>query len=170
MFDQFYGAAAAASFTLLGLWWLVVQTVHRSVTADPGLRRMGYHISLYFLLPGTMSLIALIEVEGASLWRTTFAVVSGVGVLQVGLLLVSLARGSAPASVRSPAAAAGMVTGLVVYLAMFLIAVRPAFVSGVAGNVRPLAVEAVLLAVLLFLGVNLAWRSFVSVPPEPPAA
>ena len=60
MLVAFYQTAAQLCFTLLGLWWLVLQTKYKEWINDSERRRMATSISLYFLLPGAMSLIALL--------------------------------------------------------------------------------------------------------------
>jgi hypothetical protein len=47
---------AQASFTLLALWWVLLQIRHDEWFADTAYRRRAYDVSLYFLLPGIMSL------------------------------------------------------------------------------------------------------------------
>ena len=73
MLVAFYQTAAQLCFTLLGLWWLVLQTKYKEWINDSERRRMATSISLYFLLPGAMSLIALLGADIPPLWRTTFA-------------------------------------------------------------------------------------------------
>lgn len=55
MFDSFYSTVAQASFTLLGLWWVVLQIRYGPWMRNPGVRRAVYDISLYFLLPSERS-------------------------------------------------------------------------------------------------------------------
>ena len=56
----FYATTSAVSFTLLGFWWVVVQFRHNEMTQDPGRRRLAFVVSLHFILPGLMSLGALL--------------------------------------------------------------------------------------------------------------
>jgi hypothetical protein len=65
--ESFYTTAAQLCFTLLGLWWLVVQTRQDIWTGSAQRRQIATHISLYFLLPGSRSLIALISTEVISI-------------------------------------------------------------------------------------------------------
>ena len=59
----FYATTSAVSFTLLGFWWVVVQFRHDEMTQDPGRRRLAFVVSLHFILPGLMSLGALLTAD-----------------------------------------------------------------------------------------------------------
>jgi hypothetical protein len=91
--DVFYLSVSTASFTLLGLWLVVVHARDewRLVVAR---RRMAYVASLHFLVPGAMSVLAL---------------------------------------------------------------AAPGLVQAVGLSLTPLQVEAVVLSLLLFFGVQTAW-------------
>src|SRR4029453_15141182 len=91
--------------------------------------------------------------------RVSFAVVAAGGVL--ALVLV---RGPAPTGLGVAAyGAAG-----VLYLLIALVAVVPSMVADIGVLARPLQVEAVLLTMLVFLGVNVAWLLlFDQAPPHP---
>lgn len=88
--ETFYTVVAELSFTLLGLWWLVVQTRHDLWIRDPLRRRIATNISLYFLLPGSMSLFALLQPEVGGFWRLAFVTAGGVGVFATATLLCAL--------------------------------------------------------------------------------
>src|SRR5204863_450425 len=62
--DGFYGAMAQVSFTLLGLWWVVVQFKYSDLMRDRRRRIQAYDTSLYFVLPGIMSLISQLASSG----------------------------------------------------------------------------------------------------------
>ncbi|CAN5916897.1 hypothetical protein BH23ACT10_BH23ACT10_23100 [soil metagenome] len=115
---------ATINFTLLGLWWLVIRErtdIGRNHAAG---RRMGYVVSLQFLIPGTMSLLAHV-----ALGR-----------------LADLRRG------RGDRGASG--AG-----------------DGAATTVVSAADRGVLLCILVFLGVNVAWTVAMAPRPDdqPPA-
>ena len=65
----FYATTSAVSFTLLGFWWVVVQFRHNEMTQDPGRRRLAFVVSLHFILPGLMSLGALLTADAPLIWR-----------------------------------------------------------------------------------------------------
>src|SRR5262249_18300601 len=85
-FLVFYQTVAQLCFTVLGLWILVLQTKYRDWTAKPVRRRMATNISLYFLLPGCMSLLALLSLHAAILWQGAFVIAGGLGMIETALL------------------------------------------------------------------------------------
>ena len=54
----FYQLLATASFTLLGLWFVVVGLSHGGWRTDPTRHRYDLHVALHFLLPGATGLAA----------------------------------------------------------------------------------------------------------------
>src|SRR5437016_13206544 len=75
MLTNFYVAFAPLSFTLLGLWLVVVQTRHTEWRASPHHRRRAYAVFLHFALPGLMTLLALIDSGSSTLWRVSLCVI-----------------------------------------------------------------------------------------------
>jgi hypothetical protein len=163
MLTVFYQTAAQLCFTLLGLWWLVLQTKYREWIGDSESRRTATNISLYFLLPGVMSLIALLGADIPPLWRTTFALASGVGALQTLLSGLGARRRE-----RGTLVAAGQWLGFALYLLVVIIAITPPQISlslfGVTllgFGVPPLLASGLSLSLLITLGVLLAWGFFL---------
>src|SRR3954468_20690010 len=81
----FYATTSAVSFTLLGFWWVVVQFRHDEMTRDPGRRRLAFVVSLHFILPGLMSLGALLTADAPLVWRLTFGSAGVAGMAAVVL-------------------------------------------------------------------------------------
>ena len=83
MLSGFYGAFSPACFALLGLWLVVVQIRLGEWQGSPPHRRRSYGVALHFVLPGMMSLLALIDPADPVFWRVSFAVIalSGAAVL-----------------------------------------------------------------------------------------
>ena len=81
----FYATTSAVSFTLLGFWWVVVQFRHDEMTGDPGRRRLAFVVSLHFILPGLMSLGALLTGDAPIVWRLTFGTAGIAGMVAVVL-------------------------------------------------------------------------------------
>jgi len=90
----FYQALAGISFTLLGLWFGVVQFAHGGWRTDPRQHRAGLHVALHFFLPGMASLASMLagQVAGGLIWRTTFVAAGLIGVVEA-VLFVRLQRG-----------------------------------------------------------------------------
>jgi len=56
-------------FTLLGLWFIVVQTCHAECRRSAVHRRRAYGVALHFSLAGLMSLLSLVDPASTALWR-----------------------------------------------------------------------------------------------------
>ena len=156
----FYQTVAQLCFTLLGLWWLVLQTKYQEWTGDPTRRRMITNISLYFLLPGSMSLMALLAAQQHLLWQVSFFVASGIGAIETSALLLG-ERAHAVGRPHWPRWAlrwAGVALYVVVALAALV-----AFIPGAARrlHVDPLTLSGVLITLLVVSGVLLAWLYFI---------
>jgi len=160
MLTDFYVAFATVCFTLLGLWIIVVQTRHAEWRRSPVHRRRAYGVALHFSLPGLMSLLSLVDPASTALWRISFAIVAAGGVIALALV-----RGPAPTGLGAAAYGAAVV----LYILIALVAVAPGMVADLGVLVRPLRVEAVLLTMLVFLGVNVAWLLLFDQAPPPSA-
>jgi len=147
MLTDFYVAFATVCFTLLGLWIIVVQTRHAEWRHSAIHRRRAYGVALHFSLPGLMSLLSLVDPASTTLWRIAFAIVAG------GVMALALVRGPAPTGLGAAAYGAAVV----LYVLIALVAVAPGLVADIGVLALPLRVEAVLLTILVFLGVNVAW-------------
>jgi hypothetical protein len=145
---DFYISFSAVCFTLLGLWLIVVQTRHAEWRRSSLHRRRAYGVAMHFSLPGLMSLLALVNPDSSTLWRVSFAIASLGGVI----VLIAV-RGSAPGKLGW----AAYMLAIAIYALVGLLAIAPRIVSGVGLGVAPVRVEAVLLTVLVFAGVNVAW-------------
>jgi len=148
MLKDFYAAFAAVCFTLLGLWIIVVQTRHAEWRRAALHRRRAYGVALHFSLPGLMSLLALVDPASSTLWRLAFAIVASGGVL-----VLALVWGPAPTRVGL----AAYLTAVLLYLLIAVVAAAPQILPKLQVALLPLRVEAILLTVVVFLGVNVAW-------------
>lgn len=159
--QAFYQTAAQLCFTLLGLWWLVLQTKYMEWIGDPRRRRMVTNISLYFLLPGAMSLLALLSPQAHLLWQAAFIVASGLGVFETLALLLGKR-----ASAGSWLAVALRWSGAVLYTAIAALALAslvPALNAALRGSA--LTVSGILITLLIVSGVTLAWTYFIEPRP-----
>ncbi len=148
--DAFYQSVATVSFTLLGLWWVVVQLKFKAGSGDPVRRRHAYGIATFFLLPGEMSKVSSVNSDQAALWRVAFGVTALLGVLEVVLYLrTGGERATGPLAVR--------LAGLVLYVVIALFALRPELTTDLGVALEPREVEAILVALLVVVGANLAW-------------
>jgi hypothetical protein len=148
--DDFYRSVATVSFTLLGLWWLVVQGRYQGGDGARGARRHAYGIVLFFLLPGVMSLISSINADLSTLWRVAFGACAVIGIVEFGLYLAT----SGPRTIGAMMLRA---CGLVLYALIAAIAIHPALVTDLGLRLAPQELESVLLGLLILVGANLAW-------------
>jgi hypothetical protein len=147
MLTDFYIAFGTVCFTLLGLWMVVLQTRHAEWRGVAAHRRRAYGVALHFSLPGLMSLLALVDPASATLWRVSFAVVAG-----GGAIVLLLVRGPLPTRTGW----AAYLVAVALYVLIAVIAAVPSVVANAGMSVRPLRIEAVLLTILVFFGVNVA--------------
>lgn len=146
-----YRTLAQGCFTLLGLWWVVVQNKRELWFGDPARRRQAWHVSLLFLLPGTASLLALLAPEDAIYWRAPFAVAGVLGALETATTIARERRLSRQL-VLAP-------TGML-FAVLALLAIAPGVAGDVGIDARPIVLEGAVAALAVFLAVQLAWMLF----------
>jgi hypothetical protein len=147
MLTEFYISFSAVSFTLLGLWLIVIQIRHEEWRHSGLRKRRAYGVALHFSLPGLMTLLALVNPNSAALWRVAFAI-AAIG----GALVLIAVHGPAPGRLGMIA----YISAIALYVLIGILAIAPGIVSGLRLG-APVRVEAVLLTVLVFVGVNVAW-------------
>jgi hypothetical protein len=159
--QTFYVTVSAISFTLLGLWWVVVQD-RETWRMNVERRRMAYVVSLHFVLPGIMSVIALVAPEVTILWRLTFLTAGLLGVVGAGYVVRTLTdEHDCPRLVRVIEWVA-----IPIYALIAIVAVVPEAVQAIGLGLSPLQVEGISLALLLFFGVQAAWVLLIEPPRE----
>lgn len=161
--QTFYQTVAQLSFTLLGLWWLVLQTKYAEWIGSPARRRMATSISLYFLLPGGMSLFSLLAVGNRVIWQAAFVVAGCLGSVAVLVFVRDAARsggGGANGGVgRTLLGQAARLATLVLYGGIVVVALLPDVVSQL--GVTPLTATGIAVSLLVVLGLALAWAYFL---------
>src|SRR5262249_9682724 len=146
--ETFYQTVAQFSFTLLGLWFLLLQTRYPEWIGRPIHQRIVTSIGLYFFVPGVMSLFALLSMPDRAIWRAAFVIAGCIGIAGVVMFLRDAARSTdvKTARWRMLLEQAGRVTTLVLYIGIVIDALfLPA--SGMLG-VTALVLEGVLVSVL----------------------
>jgi hypothetical protein len=148
MLTEFYIPLSVVCFTLLGLWLVVVATRQAEGQESPLHRRRAFAVATHFSLPGLIGLLALVNPDSGGLWRVSFGVAAGGGIVA----LIAL---------RAPAAGQ---LGLAIYMAsiaayavIVILAIHPHIVGQLSFPIAPERIEAVLLTGLVFAGVNVAW-------------
>lgn len=148
--STFYALFSASCFTLVGLWWGVVQR-DLGWAHDPVRRHAVAGVYLAFLLPALMGLFAQVGgVETPVVWRVSFVVIALVGCLATARLL-SQEGDRGVTAVRAGAVA--------VYALIALLGVFPEIADLI--GLRAIQAEALLLVLLVALGHVLVWRFLV---------
>ncbi|MGW1893454.1 hypothetical protein ACWCP6_24875 [Streptomyces sp. NPDC002004] len=149
--STFYALFSATCFTLVGLWWNVVQG-HTDWLSEPRLRRTVGGIYLSFLLPAVMGLFAQVGGVGTTgVWRASFIVIAVIGCAST-LRLLSRGRrdDTSPALMRPRLLAA------VLYALIAVMGAVPELAE--VTGLRAIQVEAILLILLVVVGHGLVWR------------
>jgi hypothetical protein len=166
MARDFYASVAEACFTLLALWWVLLQIRYDAWFSDVAYRRAVYDISLYFLLPGMMALGSLLAVQEPTIWRAVFAVLGAVGVVESALVFAGMRVLRAYGALVAFADWAS----LVVYALVVLVALWTRLPQQLGLGLRPLEAEGILVAALLLIGITLAAALFVTTGPQAEAS
>ena len=138
--QDFYETFAPIALTAFGLWLVVVQVRHADWMRHPARRRRAYGVSLYFVLPGAMSLLSLVEPGNEALWRVSFGVLGLIGAI------------AGPLSDRGWL---GWVSA-VLYAGVVVVAAAPDL-PGDVFDLNALRAESLLLTLIVVLGLNVAW-------------
>jgi hypothetical protein len=146
--DTFYATVSGVGFTLLGLWWVVVDK-HPEWFQEPTTALMAYVVSLQFIVPATSSLLSLAAPDAPAVWRTVFVLLGLVGVAGAVLVAVTLAATQPGVSIVA------LILSLPVYLGIVLVALVPGI--GSALDLTGLQLEAFLFAMVLVLGLHAVW-------------
>ncbi|WP_426247378.1 hypothetical protein [Nocardioides sp. LHG3406-4] len=148
--STFYAVVAGTCFTLVGLWWNVVER-RPDWLADPDLRRLVGGVYVSFLLPALMSLFAQIDPSEPLIWRITFVAASGIGAYSTLRLIRVDRHVSTPGLVRRHRWLVAVVYGLVAVLG-----VVPELAELV--GLTPPQAAAFLLVLLVVLAHALTWE------------
>ena len=148
--STFYALFSATCFTLVGLWWGVVQR-NTGWVRDSVQRRAIGGVYLAFLLPALMGLFA--QVGGTQeqvVWRLSFILIAAIGAVATLRLL---------ASDDAPGVTSMRVCAVGIYVLVLIIGVFPGLAAEL--GLRAIQAEALLLVLLVALGHALVWRFLV---------
>lgn len=162
--SAFYGVVSAINFTLLGLWWIAIKDWVDAVGGTASARRTAYLVSLQFVIPGTVSLLAQVAPDVPVVWRTAFAIAGAIGAVGVLMLSAELRR----VSDARIAPALFVVLGVPLYVAVAVVAAVPTVSASLPTNFTPIQVEALLVTLLVFLGTQEAWVVRLPATPRQP--
>jgi hypothetical protein len=160
--EAFYQTVSTFCFTLLGLWWGVLQLRHDDWVNDLWRRRMAYSVHLSFLVPGVMSLGAQTAGDIKIIWRLVFIVAGVLGIVATIFLISVTTRGGYP---QGWFPRYGRWLSVLLYAVVVLVAISPAFTKIFGPDIKPLQIEGLLFTVIVFLGVGQAW-DFLAQPKQ----
>jgi hypothetical protein len=147
----FYQSLSGVSFTLLGIWFAVLQMGHGD-WMDRHRHRSTLHIALHFFLPGLAGLVAVLAAGAADglVWRFAFLLAGMVGLVEaVGFLLT-------PGGPRALSGRALRVLDVPAYLAVMAVTlVRPGEFA-----LSPLQLAGLATGTVFTLGLCYVWLAF----------
>ncbi len=147
--SSFYSLMAVTCFTLVGLWWTVIER-HPEWKVDRTRRRLAGSVYLSFLLPGLMSMFAQVDAGNPLIWRSSFTVAALIGIVST----VQLLRVDDSAQ-RGPFRRSRWLVA-VMYAVIAVLGLFPAVSSVVGGT--PLQAASIALILLVVLAHGLAWE------------
>ncbi len=157
--ESFYSTVATLSFTLLGLWFVVLQLRWQEWVRDTNSRRTAYSVFLALLIPGIMSLGSQIAPDVRIFWRLVFVAGSLAGIIAALFML----RGRSGAA-RGFSTRIGRWLSLGLYGFTLFTALAPEVFALV--GLTGLQGEALWVTLLVLLGVMMAWEAALEPPSE----
>ncbi len=147
--SSFYSLMAVTCFTLVGLWWTVIER-HPEWKAERTRRSLAGGVYLSFLLPGLMSTFAQVDAGNPLIWRTSFTLAAVIGAANT-VRLLGIDRGEGRGVFRR-----WRWLVAVVYLVIAVLGLFPGVASLVGGTA--LQAAAIALILLITLAHGLAWE------------
>jgi hypothetical protein len=143
--SDFYPAFSSTCFVVLGLWLTTVVGRHAAWRDHPDMVWRAFGVGLFFSLPGIMTLISLVDPTSPRLWEWSYTITA------LGGALVVVGLYNWP---RDPVTTVAYPIAIGLYVAIGAIAI-----VGMNHHVAHMENRAdqVLLCVVLFAGVNVAW-------------
>jgi hypothetical protein len=149
----FYQTLSSTSFTLLGLWFGVMQFAHGGSRTDPERHASTVHLALKFFLPAVMGLASLLASanDGGLIWRCTFALGGLIGLVE-SVRYLRRGRGlPGRVSVRTLSLADPLLYALVM---------AAAFIPPGTTRLTPLQIEGIVTGLLFVSGLCAVWVAF----------
>jgi hypothetical protein len=156
--DSFYAIVSGTCFALVGLWWGVVQ-FNKNWLKNDETRALAGGVYLSFLIPGVMSLIAQVSGDNKLIWRVTFVVAAALGMYFTTRLILKTRSSASPIG---PFRRNRWIV-IVLYLLVLIFGAAPELADPL--GLKPLQVEAILLAFLILIAHGLTWE-FMTQPEE----
>jgi len=158
--ENFYSIVAGTCFTLVGIWWGVVQ-YRQDWLKDDVKRRLAGGIYVSFLLPGVMALGAQIGGENKLIWRAVFSLAALLGMFYTLALMARTAASGKQGFFRR-----NRWIVILLYMLVLVFGAVPELARPL--GLLPLQVEGFLLALLILIAHALAWEFMTEPKPEAP--
>ena len=149
--SAFYSIVAGTCFTLVGLWWNVVQS-HKEWFEDETTRSLTAGVYASFLIPAVMSLGAQVSGTSQIIWQTVFVLAAATGMVSTSRLISKTQSVNATGLFRRNRWSVVVLYGLVIVLG-----IAPGLGTALTG-MEPLQVEGILLVILIIIAHGLAWE------------
>ena len=154
----FYQLLATASFTLLGLWFVVVGLSHGGWRTDPTRHRYDLHVALHFLLPGATGPAAVLAGGEPLFWRAGALLAAAAGLVES---LGFLAAPGFPRTLPGRALRA-LDPGLYAFVGV-------AAVTSLPLGLVPMRIEGVASGLVFLAGTAYLWLAYAERPAPLPA-
>ena len=148
--SSFYAFLSASCFTLVGLWWNVLER-RPQLLSTPEVRKLAGGIYLSFLLPALMGLFAQVAPDRPFMWRTTFGLVSVVGIVSTWRLIQFDGRVPHPGPFRRHRWVV-----VVLYTAILVLGLVPSLAGSI--GLTPIQLAAIALICLVVIAHGLTWE------------
>jgi hypothetical protein len=148
----FYQTLTSVSFTLLGLWFGVMQFSHGGWRSDPVRHRSTMHIALHFFLPGVLGLGSMLGSSAGNglVWRVTFVIGGLIGLFES---IVYLTRHGLPMGIGSRVLR-------VVSPLLWALLVVASFLPARSAALTSLQLEGAAVALIFVCGLCYVWLAF----------
>lgn len=123
---------------------------------------MAYLVSLGFVIPGTVSLLAQVAPDEPALWRASFGLAGLAGA--IGLVMLGQALQATGGDLL--VARLLQFVGAPLYVLVAVVAFVPGIPDALDLRLTSIQIEAVLLTLLVFLGVQAAWVVAMTAPQD----
>ncbi len=148
--STFYALLSGACFTLVGLWWNIVNS-KKEWLADQKMLELASGVYLSFLIPGLMSLVAQVGIDNSFVWQIAFAIAAVLGIIYTHRINKRTKQIAPAGSFHKNRWGISVIYALILLFALF---------PGLGGLFRlsGLQTEAILMAGLLLIGHGLTWE------------
>ncbi len=147
----FYSIVAGTCFTLVGLWWNVVQS-HNDWFDDETTHALAGGVYSSFLIPGLMALGAQVGGSSQLVWQVVFVLAAGVGMRTTTKLIMKTRSIKTVGYFRR-----NHWLVILLYALILIFGIAPGLATALTGLI-PLQVEGILIVLLILIAHGLVWE------------